>query len=43
MKDNLQTAVVFTANLIESKNIVFLIPQKIIIGKCADDTSSFNS
>lgn len=43
MVDELQTAVLFTANIIESKNIIFLIPQKIIIGECNDDTTYFFS
>lgn len=43
MGDELQTAVIFTANMIEDKNVMFLIPQKIVVGKCYDDTSYFYS
>lgn len=43
MGDNLKTAVIFTANLIEEKNVVFLTPQKIVVGECSDDTSCFYS
>lgn len=43
MGDNLKTAVIFTANLIKEKNVIFLTPQKIVVGECSDDTSYFYS
>lgn len=43
MDDKIQTAVIFTANVLESRNIVFLTPQKIVIGEYTSDDSYFYS
>lgn len=41
MDDNVKTAILFSANYIEKKNLILLVPQRIIIGEISEDTSYF--
>lgn len=43
MGDELQTAVIFTAKKLEDKNVMLLIPQRIVVGESNEDTSYFYS
>ena len=43
MDKNLETAILFSAHKLEQKNVIFLVPQKLIYGKSNDDTTLFTS
>lgn len=43
MDDKLQTSILFEINTIESRNVVYLTPHKILVGECSKDTKFFKS
>lgn len=42
MDKKIQTAVLFTAHKIPQLDVVFLIPQKVLIGNCSEDSTNFS-